>query len=112
MRGEAVSKIAISSQNGILFLELNEIMYGEASNNYTKIIVTDGRTLIISKTLRDVQRVLEQSHFLRIHRQYIINLNYVTHFNRNDSIVTMDNLTTLPVARNQKDRLIEKYRWL
>jgi two-component system LytT family response regulator len=112
MRGEIATKIAIPGQNGVSFIELNEIVFVEASNNYSKIILTDKRIFTISKTLRDVQDVLEESHFLRVHRQYIINLNHVKQFNRNESILTMDNGEHLPIARNQKEKLMEKYGWL
>ncbi|HVX28761.1 MAG TPA: LytTR family DNA-binding domain-containing protein [Parafilimonas sp.] len=112
LRGEIATKIAIPGQNGISFIELNEIVFVEASNNYSKLILTDKRIFTISKTLKDVQEVLEESHFLRVHRQYIINLNHVKQFNRNESLLTMDNGEHLPIARNQKERLVEKYGWL
>ena len=112
LRGEIATKIAIPGQNGISFIELNEIVFVEASNNYSKLVLTDKRIFTISKTLKDVQDVLEESHFLRVHRQYIINLNHIKQFNRNDGILTMDNGDHLPIARNQKDRLMEKYGWL
>ena len=112
MRGEIATKIAIPGQNGVSFIELNEIVFVEASNNYSKLILTDKRTFTVSKTLKDVQDVLEESHFLRVHRQYIINLNHVKQFNRNESILIMDSGEHLPIARNQKERLVEKYGWL
>ena len=113
MRGEPATRIAIPGQHGgITFIDLNEIVFSEASNNYSRLVLTDGRIFIISKTLKDVQEVLEEEHFLRVHRQYIINLNHVKQFNRNDGILTMTNGENIPVARNQKERLIEKYRWL
>ena len=112
MRGEMATKIAIPGQNGVSFIELNEIVFVEASNNYSKLILTDKRIFTVSKTLKDVQDVLEESHFLRVHRQYIINLNHVKQFNRNESILIMDNGEHLPIARNQKERLVEKYGWL
>ncbi len=80
MRGELATKIAIAGQNGVSFIELNEIVFAEASNNYSKLILADKRIFILSKTLKDVQEVLEESHFLRVHRQYIINLNHVKQF--------------------------------
>ena len=113
MRGEPATKIAIPGQHGgITFIDLNEIVFSEASNNYSRLVLTDARIFIISKTLKDVQEVLEEEHFLRVHRQYIINLNHVKQFNRNDGILTMTNGEHIPIARNQKERLIEKYRWL
>jgi len=113
LRGEPATKIAIpGQQGGISFIDLNEIVYSEASNNYSKLILTDGKQFLISKTLKDVQEVLEEEHFLRVHRQYIINLNHVKHFNRNEGVLTMDNGDHIPIARNQKERLTERYRSL
>ena len=113
MRGEAATRIAIpGQQGGVTFIDLNEIVYSEASNNYSKLILTDGKQFLISKTLKDVQEVLEEEHFLRVHRQYIVNLNHVKHFNRNEGILTMDNGDHIPIARNQKERLTERYRSL
>ncbi len=112
LRGEPVTKIAIPGAHGVTFIDLNEIIYSEASNNYSKLVLTGKRNFIISKTLKDVQEVLEEEHFLRVHRQYIINLNHVTQFNRNEGMLTMDNGEHIPIARNQKEKLVEKYKWL
>src|SRR5450432_247289 len=55
LRGEPVTKIAIPGQNGVTFVDLNEIVFVEASNNYSKLVLTEGRHFLISKTLKDVQ---------------------------------------------------------
>jgi two-component system LytT family response regulator len=112
LKGEPINKIAISSHKGVSFIDLNEIIYAEADSNYSTLILTNDRRFIMSKTLKDMQELLEESHFLRIHRQYIINLNHVQHLDRTKSILTMINKAELPVARNQKDKLIEMYKWL
>lgn len=112
LRGEPITKIAVQGHHGVTFIDLNDIVLVEASNNYSKLVLKDKNVFIISKTLKDVQEVLEEDHFLRVHRQYIINLNQVKQFNRNEGILTMITGETLPVARNQKERLVEKYRWL
>ncbi|MDQ6763686.1 MAG: LytTR family transcriptional regulator DNA-binding domain-containing protein [Bacteroidota bacterium] len=43
---------------------------------------------------------------------YIVSLNHVKQFNRNESILIMENGEHLPIARNQKEKLVEKYGWL
>jgi two-component system, LytTR family, response regulator len=113
IKGAAISKIAIPSQHGVSFIEVNEIEYAEASNNYTKLFLLNKQTHIVSKTLKDVQEVLEDLHFLRVHRQYIINLNHVKQFYRGDNMyVVMTNGENIPIARSQKDKLVEKFGWL
>ena len=112
LRGQPITKIAIPSVSGVSFIDLANIIYGEASNNYSKLVLTDGATHLVSKTLKDVKEVLEEETFLRVHRQYIINLNHVKQLNRNEGIITMSNGAHIPIARNQKEKLIEKYRWL
>ncbi len=109
----SISKIAIPGNNGVSFIGINDILFAEASNNYTKLILLDTQQHIISKTLKDVQDVLEQHHFLRVHRQFIINLNHVKQFFRGDNMyVVMNNGMQIPVARSQKDKLVERYGWL
>jgi two-component system, LytTR family, response regulator len=113
LKGGVISKLAIPSQNGVSFIEIKDILYAEASNNYTKVVLVTGQEHLISKTLKDVQDVLEDLHFLRVHRQYIINLNCVKQFYRGENMyVVMDNEMNIPVARSQKEKLVEKYGWL
>jgi len=112
MQGEPINKIAISSHTGVSFIDLNDIIYVEADSNYSTLVLMNGSRFIVSKTLKDMQGMLEESHFLRIHRQYIINLNHVQHLDRTKSNLTMVNKAELPVARNQKDKLFEMYKWL
>lgn len=107
-----ITKIAIPSQTGVTFIDLKDIVLIEAKSNYSDLVLNDKRRILISKTLKDIQPVLEQQQFLRIHRQYIINLNEVKHFNRNESLLTMTTSDVLPVSRLQKDKLIEQYGWL
>jgi two-component system LytT family response regulator len=96
-----------------MFIELSEILYAESNNNYTKLVLADGKQYTISKTLGDVQEVLEERNFLRIHRQYIVNLNKIKQFFRGEGMyIVMDNGKNIPVARNQKDKLIDRFGWL
>ncbi len=112
LRGEPITKIAIPVHNGVCFIEINEIVLIEASNNYSKLILKDKKFFIVSKSLKDIEEILEEDHFLRVHRQYIVNLNHVKQLNRNTCELTMITGETLPIAKNQKERLAEKYKWL
>ena len=109
MNSERVNKIAVSSLSGVVFINLDDILYIEASSNYSVLVLLDGEKVIVSKTLKDVQEILENRNFFRIHRQYIINLNKVKYFNKNDCLLTLENNKQLQVARIQRDRFIDKF---
>lgn len=106
-------KIALPYQNGVVFTELSKIIYCEADNNYTLFFLDDGKQHIVSKTLRSIQEVLEERNFLRVHRQYLINLDHISRYVKGEgNYLIMSNQKTIPVARNQKEKLIEKFGWL
>lgn len=107
---KTIDKIAVSTQNGIHFIDLKDIILAESKNNYSVLTLSNKSSFTISKTLKELQEILEESHFLRIHRQYIINLNELLHFNKTDCLLTLKNNINVPVARNKKDTLIEMYR--
>jgi two-component system LytT family response regulator len=107
---KTIDKIAVSTQNGIHFIDLKDIVIAESKNNYSVLTLSNKSTFTISKTLKELQEILEESHFLRIHRQYIINLHELLHFNKTDCLLTLKNNINVPVARNKKETLIEMYR--
>jgi two-component system, LytTR family, response regulator len=111
--GQYPSKIAVPFQTGVVFVELKELIYCEADSNYTKLFLSTGKNYLLSKTLREVQEVLEERNFLRVHRQYLINLDHIKLYHKGDgSYVVMTGEVSIPVAKNQKDRLVQKFGWL
>ena len=76
------NKIALPYQNGVTFAEINNVIYCESDNNYTRIHTIDGNVYTVAKTLGDIQEVLEERNFLRIHRQYLINLDHIKKYVR------------------------------
>jgi two-component system LytT family response regulator len=107
------NKIALPYQNGVTFTEIKQVIYCESDNNYTRIHTTDGNVYTVAKTLGDIQEILEERNFVRIHRQFLINLDHITKYVRGEgNYVIMSNSKTIPVARNQKDKLVEKFGWL
>jgi two-component system, LytTR family, response regulator len=106
-------KIALPYQNGVTFTEIKNIVYCESENNYSRFHTIDGRQYLVAKTLGDIQEVLEERNFLRIHRQYLVNLDHIKKYVRGEgNYLVLSNGQNVPVARNQRDKLIEKFGWL
>ncbi len=106
-------KIAVPYQNGVTFLPLAEVVYCEADSNYTRVVATQGRQFLLTRTLREVQEVLETRNFLRVHRQYLVNLDHLQRYVKGEgTYLVMTDGASIPVARNQKERLVQRFGWL
>ncbi|MBB1282792.1 response regulator transcription factor [Flavisolibacter sp. BT320] len=111
--GQHPQKIAVPYQGGVHFIELKDLVYGEADSNYTKLFLTNGKHYLLSKTLRDVEQVLEERNFLRVHRQFLVNLDHIKTYHKGEAAyLVMQGDINIPVAKNQKDRLVQKFGWL
>ena len=100
-------KIAFPTESGFELIKTNAILYCEADSNYCSITCLDGRKITLSKTLKYVEELLPNTIFQRIHKSYLVNLNYVNRFNKtNNLLVELTNGETLPVSVRQKEDFI------
>jgi len=112
-RQQQPQKIAVPFHTGVVFVELKDLVYCEAEGNYTKLFLANGKNYLLSKTLREVQEVLEERSFLRVHREYLINLDHIKSYHKGDAAyLVLQGDINIPVAKNQKERLVQKFGWL
>lgn len=85
------------------FLKVCDISHIVSSGDYSEIFTTDGKKILVEKTLREWEERLPEKYFLRIHRQTIINLeqieNIETWFNRAFKIRLKNFAEPLTVSR-------------
>lgn len=100
-------KIAISTQQGLSFFEVNDIVYLEAVRNYTSIHFNNHSKRIASKTLKDFEELLPSTFFFRIHHSYIININFINKYIKGDGgQVELTNGVHLDVSRRKKEEFL------
>jgi two-component system LytT family response regulator len=102
-------KIALPNRDGYEFVPVNSILYCGAEGAYTKVVFSDKHSLLISRTLGDIEEMLPPEIFIRIHHSTIVNLDAVTHFVRADGgYVVMNTHEKLMVSKARKEVLLEK----
>lgn len=100
-------KIAIATETGFEFVKFNTIIYLEAQNNYTKFYLTNGTSITTSKTLKHFEEILPSELFFRIHKSYLVNMNFVKRFTKGDEqFVELITGQKLPVSIRKKDEFI------
>jgi len=101
-------KIGIAMSDKIVFVSFSNIIYCEASGPYTHVYLADGQKLVSSKALGEFEAQLSANKFFRIHHHYLINLNKVKEFQRNDGgYVVMENNEGLEVSQRRRKEFLE-----
>jgi two-component system LytT family response regulator len=110
-RRELPKKIALPQLGGINFIEVDDIVSLQADSNYTIIHLASMQKLVISKTLKEFEELLDPKQFTRIHKSYIVNLRYIKEYSTNDGgIVKMTDGNQWSISRRQLDGFIEKMK--
>ena len=95
------------------FLKLDLIVCLRAAGDYSELIATDGKPVLVLKSLKEWEDRLPESYFVRIHRSTIINLEYVeridSHFNRSYEIHLRHLNDPLLVSRRYATQLKRKF---
>ena len=99
--------IALPTLEGLEFVEVDNIVRCESDSNYTIIYSKNGEKILISKTLKEVEKMLKGHHFLRVHHSHIVNLAYVKRYVKGKGgYLVMKDESTISVSRSRKIDLI------
>ncbi len=102
-------KITIGVQDGFEILEIQEILYCKADDNYTEIYLPSGKKLV-SKTLKHFENQLKDYGFARIHKSCLVNVNHIQKYKKGKGgSIILRNGVELAVAPGRKKELLD---WL
>jgi len=102
------SVIVLPTMEGFCFEKVKHINFLEASGNYTMLHFTDSRQVLVCKTLREVESMLPEDAFVRIHRSHTIHLKHIKKYVRGKGgHVVLQNNATLVVAVGQRELFLE-----
>lgn len=101
-------RMAFPYAKGYKFITLKDIIFCESESNYTIIHLVAQPKFTVCKTLGEIEEVLSQSHFLRIHRSYLVNTKRIKEFVKSDGgFLIMDNSSEIPISRHKREELGE-----
>ncbi len=101
-------KIMLPTMEGFEIVTINTILYCEAADNFTRFYLDGVATpLLICKTLKYFEEILKEHRFLRIHRSYLINPDYVIRYTKGKGgSVTMKNNKELEMSAEKKQQFL------
>jgi two-component system LytT family response regulator len=106
--GSPKTKVALPTFEGLEFLEIQNIIRCESDGNYTWLFCTDASKHLICRTLKEVEKVLSENGFIRVHQSHLVNPRFIRKFVRQDGgFIVMEDGHEVSVSRTKKDRLFE-----
>jgi len=104
-----INKIAMPTMEGLQMIPVDSIISCESDSNYTILQLKNSKKLIVSRTLKEIEELLEEHSFVRVHRCYLANMNEVEKYVKGEGgYLVMSDGTTIDVARNKKEVLLKK----
>ena len=102
-------KIALPTLNGLEFVSVGDIVRCESDNNYTVFYMLNQTKIVVSKTLKEYDDMLDEYHFFRVHQSHLINLRYIKNYIKGEGgVVTMTDNSTVDVSRRKKDEFLKR----
>ena len=103
-------KIALSTLEGLLFVNVSDIIYCESNGPYTKFIFKQGDKIVTSKHLKEYEDLLRAYDFFRIHKSYVVNLQEIKKYIRGEGgHLIMSNGIALNVSKQRKEDFLNIY---
>lgn len=102
-------RLALSTMEGLIMINTEEIQYCKSDGPYCTFYFVNGKSMVISKTLKEVEDVLPADVFCRIHHSYIINLQSVQKYIRGEGgEVVLSGGVYMPVSRTRKQDFLQR----
>lgn len=109
LRGKHSAAVRVSSRGEVQWVPCSSILYLESASYCCILRLQDGKSVVVSRTLKEIEESLPADTFLRVHRRYVVNLNHVKALRREPDgkkrILLDDGTTHIPVSRHLYSRV-------
>ena len=107
---KSYGRIALPAWEGVYVEELSNIVRFESDNNYTLVMLNSQEQILLAKPLKEFERGLDHTRFIRVHNSHIINIDFIKRYEREDGghLVLRDG-SRIPVSRRRATHLV---KWL
>ncbi len=101
-------KIVLKDSNSFYFIDVKDIIRCESDGQYTEFYIENSKKIIISKSLKEYEEMLEPYGFIRPHHSHIININKILRFNKTEGgSLVLNNNDEIPVSHRKKAQILQ-----
>ena len=106
-REKPIQRIVLKTADIIYVVEIADIIRCEADNNYTCFYLKDNSTILVSKSLKEYEKLLSSHQFIRVHHSHLVNINHIKRFHKQHGLsLLMSDNSMVDVSIRKKDQLL------
>jgi two-component system LytT family response regulator len=107
--GNGGQKIALPTLEGLQLIAVDRIISCSAERNYTIIYLKQKQKMTISRSLKEMEELLEDHSFLRVHHSCLVNLKEIEKYVRGEGgYVVMSDGSVVDISRRKKELLMSR----
>lgn len=106
-KNEAEQKIALRDNNGTYFIHVRDILFCEADGPYTRFKIRAAHDIVVSKNLREYERLLDPYGFIRCHHGFLVNAANINRYDKNEMVLLTADGFKVPISTRKKEAVLE-----
>jgi two-component system LytT family response regulator len=109
LQGKKVLKrIILHTSDHLQLVSVSDIIRAEADSNYTSFSLSEGKRILVSRTIKEFEGLLSGSGLIRVHQSHLVNIIYIDRFVKKDGgYLLLKDGTKVPVSPNLKKRVLQ-----
>ena len=101
--------MALSTLEGLIFVEIADITRCKASGKYTWIYLNNKKEILATKNLGEFEDFLSEHNFIRVHHTHLVNLTFIKSYQGGRSgVITMQDGAEIDVSQRKKDEFLNR----
>ncbi|SEK17663.1 two component transcriptional regulator, LytTR family [Parapedobacter koreensis] len=110
--GQIPDTLALSTQKGLHFIKIPDILYFEANGSYTHVMMTSAEKYLVSKNISMFEEILQDNGlFFRAHKSHLVNLTYIKNYIRGEGgDIVMQDGTYITLSRHKKQEFLQLFK--
>lgn len=101
-------KLVLPTSEGMELINIEDIVCIDSESNYSRLYFQNNTFLLVSRTLKEFEEILEDKGFMRVHHSHLINLNSIQKYIKADGgYVLLSNGRKVSISRARKEQILE-----
>ena len=105
---KVLKRIILRTSDALLLVSISDIIRAEAESNYTHFYLSSGKHIMVSRTIKEYEAMLNGAGLIRVHQSHLVNFSYIEKFFRHEGgYLQLKDGSSIPVSPGLKQKVLQ-----